>query len=303
MDRHAGGVTGHPTLEATAILAALGVTSVAAIAPVGGGTDAAIWRVEHDGLTSALRVFRPEQAEACRREVQALIAAGQAGVIVPEVRAAGAWRNRPAQLLSWCPGVPLWEAIRRWPWRVWALGLAFGRAQAQIHRITAAPQLADLQRDWIAWAGPADEQLSTALERLSHPTPALLHLDYHPLNVLSDGHQITAVLDWVNAAVGDPRADLARTYTILRVEPLTPGRQPPPLTFIRRLLCWSWQRGYRQIAGAPSDMAWFYVWAGAVMARDLGPRVGDPNSWWQPRHLAHVQQWTAARRRRAERAA
>jgi hypothetical protein len=66
-------------------------------------------------------------------------------------------------------------------------------------------------------------------------------------------------------------------------------------------MAWNWRRGYEQVAGAQSDMAWFYTWAGAVMARDLAPRVSDPQSWWQPQHLEHIHSWTAEWRQRAER--
>jgi aminoglycoside phosphotransferase (APT) family kinase protein len=150
---------------------------------------------------------------------------------------------------------------------------------------------------------PDEHRLHAALQHVAHPTPKLLHLDYHPLNVLTDGTRITAVLDWANARAGDTRADVARTYTILMVEPYTPGRQPHAVTLVRRLLTWSWRRGYEQAGGVVTEMAWFYAWAGAVMVRDLAPRVSDPESWWQPQHLAHIQDWTTTWKQRAEQSA
>jgi aminoglycoside phosphotransferase (APT) family kinase protein len=289
------------TLDPVDILATLGISSVRAISPVHGGTDTAIWRVEHGATISALRVFRPEQAETCQREIAAMRAARQADVPVPAVHASGIWHERPVLLLSWCPGVPLWDAIRPRPWRVWPLGMAFGRTQALIHQISAHAEWQDRRTDWIGWAGPDEHQLRTALQERARPAPALLHLDYHPLNVLTDGRRITAVLDWANARAGDPRADVARTYTILMVEPYAPGRQSPVISLARRLLARGWRRGYEQVAGPLSDMDWFYVWAGAVMARDLAPRVSDPQSWWQPRHLDHIRNWTSNRKLCAER--
>jgi aminoglycoside phosphotransferase (APT) family kinase protein len=291
-----------PTLDPADILAALGVTNASAMTPVHGGTDTTIWRVEHGATTSALRVFRPEQAATYQREIEAMEAARQAGVPVPAVHTAGIWHDRPALLLSWCPGVPLSDAIWRRPWRVVSLGRAFGRTQAQIHRIPTRPSWRHQRADWIDWAGPDEQRLQTALQHMAQHRTALLHLDYHPLNILADGTQITAVLDWANTRLGDPRADVARTYTILMVEPHTPGRQPLALALARRLLTWNWRRGYEQVAGALPEMAWFYAWAGAVMARDLAPRVSNPHSWWQPQHLAHIQHWTAAWKQRAEEA-
>ena len=262
--------------------------------------DTSIWRVEHGSATSALRVFRAEQAATCQREIAAMQVAHQHGVPVPTIRAAGSWRDRPALLLAWCPGIPLAQAIRRQPWRIQSLGQEFGRIQAQIHQ-AATPPLGQGQSDWIGWAGQHDQQLQAALRLLARRAPALLHLDYHPQNVLTDGTRITAVLDWANSRPGDPRADVARTYTILVVEPNTPDRQPLVLSLARRLLARSWRRGYEQVAGRLADMAWFYAWAGAVMVRDLAPRVSDPQSWWQPQHLEYIRGWAEAWRRRAER--
>lgn len=289
-----------PTLNPADILTALGVTTATAVTPVHGGSDTAIWRVEHGSATSALRVFRPEQAETCQREIEAMEAARQARVPVPAIRAAGVWNERPVLLLSWCAGVPLSDAIRRQPWQVWSLGTAFGRTQALIHHIPTRAPWRHQRTDWIGWAGPDERRLQEALQRIARPAPALLHLDYHPLNVLTDGTRLTAVLDWANTRVGDPRADVARTYTILTVEPYTPGRQPIAVSFVRRLLALSWRRGYEQVAGALPDMAWFYAWAGKVMARDLARRVSDPQSWWQPGHLAQIRDWAAAWERRAD---
>ena len=43
----------------------------------------------------------------------------------------------------------------------------------------------------------------------------MLHLDYHPLNVLVKGGHITGIIDWVNAECGDRHLDVATTAAIL----------------------------------------------------------------------------------------
>jgi aminoglycoside phosphotransferase (APT) family kinase protein len=156
-----------PTLDPAEILSALGISSVSAITPVHGGTDTAIWRVVHGAATSALRVFRPEQAETCRREIAAMQAAREARVPVPAIQASGTWHERPALLLSWCPGMPLWDAIRRRPWRVLSLGMAFGRTQALVHQIPSRAEWQARRTDWIDWAGPIEQPLHAALEQLA----------------------------------------------------------------------------------------------------------------------------------------
>jgi aminoglycoside phosphotransferase (APT) family kinase protein len=284
-------------LDPQAILAALGVTGAAEATPVSGGADTAIWRVAIDQRLYALRVFRAEQAETCRRETAAMRAALAGGLAVPAIHAAGSWRDRPALLLGWCDGEPLLSRLQRQPWRTWRLGGAFGRMQAQIHAIAPAPDPALPPEDWIGWAGAGETALRERLRVAAGQAQQLLHLDFHPLNVMTDGRQITAVLDWANARVGDPRADVARSYTILAIDPAWP-RQPHIAVF-RRILALAWRRGYEQAAGPLGDLALFYAWAGAVMLRDLGLRAARPGSGLQPQQLDQVRRWTARWKRRA----
>jgi aminoglycoside phosphotransferase (APT) family kinase protein len=85
---------------------------------------------------------------------------------------------------------------------------------------------------------------------------------------MKDG-QISGIIDWANAQVGDPRADFARTYSILRVDPWLDD-PPVTLTFLRWILERAWRRGYQQVAGTVADTELFYAWAGQAMVRDLG---------------------------------
>ena len=285
-------------IDPAAVLAALGLTEATAITPVSGGWDTTIWRVEHGGTAYALRLFRAEQTATCRREVLAMGAATAAGLPVPRVHAEGVWQARPALLLDWCPGLPLTRALEARPARLLSLGAAFGRMQAAVHAVRAPAGLAEGRPDWIAWAGPEEAALQARLRALALRPDALLHFDYHPLNVMADGRRISGVLDWANAAAGDPRADVVRTFTILRLVPFAPGT-PLRERFGRRLLELSWRRGYRQVAGPPGDLTLFAAWAGAVMVRDLAPKLGRPGIWLQPHHLDRIRRWTAAQKRRA----
>lgn len=65
------------------------------------------------------------------------------------------------------------------------------------------PGLADLLA-WIEEKAPIvrDEQ------------PALIHLDFHPMNILVDGEHMT-LLDWSDGTLGDRHADVARTTALL----------------------------------------------------------------------------------------
>jgi aminoglycoside phosphotransferase (APT) family kinase protein len=279
-------------LDPHAILAALGIMGTAKATPISGGSDTAIWQIVHDGQRYALRVFRAEQAATCQRELAVMRAAHDGGLPVPAIHAAGSWRDRPALLLSWCAGQPLLHALLRQPRLLWKLGKQFGRMQAAIHAIAPPPSPQLPPGDWIAWAGENETALQTRLRAIAGESAQLLHLDYHPLNVMTDGRHMTAVLDWANARIGDPRADLALSYTILALDPAWP-RGLHVLLF-RQVLAQAWRRGYEQAAGRLSDMGLFYAWAGAVMLRDLGARAARGNSSLR---LDRVRRWTAARKR------
>jgi len=59
---------------------------------------------------------------------------------------------------------------------------------------------------WIVWKCEGEQKVQDRLRQLPSKEVALLHLDYHLLNVLTDGKQITGIVDWTNAHAGDPRA-------------------------------------------------------------------------------------------------
>lgn len=292
----------HPP-DPRAVLAALGVAAAEQVVPISGGADAQIWRVDLGDDRFALRLLQPEQAGQAAREAAALRAAAAAGVPVPPLHAAGDWHGRPALLLGWCPGRTLADELRARPQDAQALGREFGRVQAAIH---AAPPPTDLAHPvpWLEWGDP-NPALRARLAAAAPSSPVLLHLDYHPLNVLVDGGRIGGVLDWANARLGDPRADLARTAAILRFAPV-PATGDQAATDARaalRQLVVGWRAGYAEAAGqlgGVADLAPFLAWAGAVMARDLAPRLDRPDLPWLTLDYLHgVRRWTAGWRRRA----
>ncbi len=268
-------------LDPRAILDALGYSGADEIRPVSGGRDTAIFRVEHHDSIYALRVFRPEQLPTSRVEVLAMQAADAGGVPVPQVHAHGVHDGRPALLLGWCDGPTVVEALARWPERAGALGLACGGTLARIHAVTVPPEYQD--HSWLRWGGvdPSDPLYQQIDAFARHDR--LLHLDYHPLNVLTDGERVTAVLDWANAHAGDPRADLARSATILRLDAgdLSPEARPILRAFERGL-----RVGYERVAGPPVEMPLFHVWAGRAMLHDLAPRLAA-----NPVQAARIKRW------------
>jgi aminoglycoside phosphotransferase (APT) family kinase protein len=287
-------------LDSRAIVATLGLPAVSAIEPVGGGWDTALWRVESAGTRYAVRVFRVDQAATCHREVLAMTAAARGGVPVPEIHAETVWNDHPVLLLSWVRGRPLLDEIRARPWRIHRLGVTFGKMHARIHRVPAPEAMREDHADWITWMGPGEEALKQRLQEQSLRWNALLHLDYHPLNVMFDGDRVTGVLDWANSRAGDPRADLARTISELRLAPEPPHVRPHAVVrFLRRTLERAWRQGYDEAAGPFADLEVFYAWAGVLMTHNFGAKMGNPGVWLDQHDLDRINRWAAECKRRA----
>ncbi len=273
-------------IDPHAILQFLNFPSPTTIDPVQGGTDTTLWRVIYPHATYALRLLTKGHQHIYEREIAVMQTASAAGLPVPQIHAHDLWQDHPVLLLSWLPGKPLAHELLAHPWKAWQLGYQFGQMQARIHALTAPQQLLQLATDWIDWQlAPHEEALRNKL-RSQHLSPdRVLHLDYHFSNVMTDGHTITGVLDWTNAHAGDPRADLARTYSIMQVGIPQNGLFSGLLMMVIQVFEHGWRRGYEQKAGSQKDLSLFYAWAGALMEQDLSNKRG-------PTDLARIHRWT-----------
>jgi aminoglycoside phosphotransferase (APT) family kinase protein len=285
-----------PKLDPAAILTALGVTDVSVIERVHGGMDTDVWRVERAEGVAAMRVFRPEQRDTARREVAAMRAAAKHGLPVPAVQAHETWHDRSVLLLDWCEGRTLLPEVMARPELTDASARAFGLMQARIHATPAPTELRRHDDEWLAWAGPDEAALHDRLRALDLRGDALLHFDYHPNNVLFADGRVTGVLDWANATAGDPRADVARTYVLLRFAPSVPDL-PPEIAVRRDRLTDLWRAGYERERGPLGDLTPFYAWAGAMTVRDLAAKIGRPGITLQTSDLDPLRRQVEAWKR------
>ena len=92
--------------------------------------------------------------------------------------------------------------------------------QYKIHQVQAPalPKLVDTITDKILSTSLEKElknELLTLLSQLDDQSEHLCHGDFHPFNILDDGVQHW-IIDWVDAAAGNPLADSCRTYLIMK---------------------------------------------------------------------------------------
>jgi aminoglycoside phosphotransferase (APT) family kinase protein len=291
------GALGDPSDDALArsILAALNVAP-ASLRREARGADSLVWRVEAAGRALALRVQQTGYERVAARELACLLGASWAGLPVPGVEAALTWQGRPVLLMEWAPGRALLDELARRPAAWLAAGRSFGRLQARVNATRAPPELVAEGPRWIGRAGDPHADLQELLRRATGGSDRLLHLDFHPLNVTARGFELTGILDWSNASAGDPRADYARTLSILRLDPGV-ARLPLPVRLLVGVFERAWAAGYRAAAGRPHGLAPFLAWAGAYLLADLGRRYGPPDSPRHPLHRAVL--WTGHWRARS----
>lgn len=271
-----------PEVDPQAALAVLGYSEPLEVRRVKGGWDTLLWRFRTpDNSRHSLRIyFLPDRDEIVRRECIALEACATARLPAPRVEQIGEFNGLPALVLSWCEGLPILSFVEKRPWELWRLARLFGRAQAQVHAISPPSALRqEAPAGWLGRVGPDHTSLAERAAALLPSTDALIHMDYHPLNVISDGQSVTGIVDWAGAAAGDRRADLARTYITMVAAPVPPGPLSAVLNLLRGVMLRGWRSGYQELAGPMPDYRSFVAWAGATLLAEIERVIDRPDVW------------------------
>jgi aminoglycoside phosphotransferase (APT) family kinase protein len=201
-------------------------------------------------------MLRTGRAEQLAREVLAMTAASCA-VPVPEVLDRAEFtdeegREWAALLLTRLPGRPAVDRAARSLQEARRAGEACGRLHSLIASVEAPQSMGRV---------PA-----FSLGQASHSEERLLHVDLHPLNVLLDDNgAVSGVVDWANAAIGQPVLDRARTWSLLTLDPAAlPFRDAPRFAALIE--------GWSSLAGWADLPATARVWTCEYMLDDLAAR-------------------------------
>ena len=242
--------------DLAALASSLGLASPARWTKLRGHRGKSIWRVDCPDGRFVVRILRPDDDASAEHETRMMTLARGAGLPVARPLATVRMGARPVLLLEWTSGRELRREIHNRPWSALRLGELFGEQQARIHE-SALEQA--LSADWIDCFGPVDAPMRERLEKVQRQ-PALLHLDYYPGNLIFASDRLAGILDWTNARFGDPRADLARTWALIRFV-FRAGRRHPVRRFGDDLFARGWWRAYERATGPQDEMALFRAWA------------------------------------------
>ncbi len=161
-----------------------------------GGSSHPSWQVTTADGTYAARLYA--DANPAYGQARLLSHLTQQGFPVPKVAFVGTYQAQHLLALAWVKGLAVAEALRAQPDQARHLGQTFGEVHAQLHAV------------------PVTSEMHAALQTVKAPgllagTTVLVHLDYHLLNVMTNGSIVTGVIDWENVRLGDARYDVARS--------------------------------------------------------------------------------------------
>ena len=185
----------------------------------GGWGAVPFWATAADGTRLVVRVGHEERPYT--QEAATLACVRAAGIPAPEVAGVCRVEGRPVSVLVRVDGAPLSD-VGQGPDREERCFEA-GRWLARVHDVDAggldlvpAPSLDRTlaTADALVRTLPATDARVIAdavaqLDVLRAPVvPALCHADFGSDHVLTDGDQVTAIIDWEWASFGDPARDL-----------------------------------------------------------------------------------------------
>jgi aminoglycoside phosphotransferase (APT) family kinase protein len=176
------------------------------------------------------------------------------------------------------PGRTLLSTLQEEPWKLWQEPMLMAQLQARLHSLPAP----GFPRARGSLLYRSLEGIESAIRTLDldglkpgldwlvahrpdvRPRLAILHMDFHPMNLiyLEDGS--LAVVDWTEADVGDPHADVATTLMLMATVPVGPNTVMGHIStrLGRGILLRRYLRAYRRAEEVdPCKLAYYRAWA------------------------------------------
>jgi aminoglycoside phosphotransferase (APT) family kinase protein len=185
------------------------------------------------GKHAVVKVLRPDiPDEWAIREARTTELVHAAGIPAPAVLEVITIGGRPGIVFERAAGVSMWEQMLARPADTPRLASLLVELQAEVNATPAPaglPNLVDRLRANIERTRHLSSlERQTALRALdrSPQGDALCHFDIHPNNVLM-GPKGPKMIDWFDAAAGDPTADVTRSSVLMRFD-AADGHLPCP---------------------------------------------------------------------------
>ena len=175
-----------------------------------------------------IKLFHPWVSyEAVSCEANLARIAHAAGLPTPAVGELFKINDRVGLAMERVRGASMLQAIKGQPWktRVYARMLAELHVEMHTRSVTEMPSQRERLISKIRHAKPLPEELRPllldALDRLPDGNK-LCHGDFHPDNIMLT-EKGPVIIDWIDASVGSPAADVARSVILMSGGALPPG--------------------------------------------------------------------------------
>jgi Ser/Thr protein kinase RdoA (MazF antagonist) len=205
-----------------------------------------------------------------------------AGLPVPSVGEILKEHGRNGLLYERIVGQNMWELLEKCPWLVLKLAHQTAQLHAGMHANTLRPNLPHQHRRLENKLRDADS-LPDFLRNRTLATLSLLpegnsicHGDFHPGNILLSSDR-AVVIDWIDASLGNPLADVARTSIIILGAAASPQIPNYSVKVLIRLFHLFYLRTYFKLR--PGGLAEYRRWLPVVAAGRLSEKIPELERW------------------------
>ena len=248
--------------------------------PIATGRTAEIYGWENGQVVKLFHDwFRREDIDYERRISQSVYASG---LPVPSVSEIIQVEGRNGLLYERIEGVSMGEKLLKKPWRIFRYAPRMAELHVEMHGKTLPLKVPDLREKLQgkihrakALPVPLRERVLTALKGMPKGD-RLCHGDFHPGNIMIRQHK-EVIIDWIDVALGNPLADLARTGIILiGMAENQVGQNPFLKAFVRGFHS-LYLRHYFSLR--PGGKEEYKDWLPLVAAARLSENIKELESW------------------------
>ncbi|WED25334.1 phosphotransferase [Vibrio sp. DW001] len=239
---------------------------------IGSGNQADVF---YDGLDSVYKAFKSDVSyQTIAYEFEATKKASALRLPVPTIAGITTVNGKFALKMDLIEGESILSIIEKSPSTVFRLGELLANAHSEIHQKTVQDGLISqgvrlkgkiLEKNLLSQE--VKDKLLVLL--LSLPTKShLCHNDFHPGNLMQSMTHVV-VLDWADADVGNPLADVARTYLLISLSRHSDASKVKQAMdkFFKFIICRQYIYHYRK--NNTLDRNEFRAWLAVVAAARL----------------------------------
>lgn len=222
------------------------------------------------------------ELEDIEYELKIARAVHTSGVKTPAVKDLIRVDGRNGLIYERADGESMTAVFQRKPWMVISFSRILARLHAEMHACVFNADVPYQHKKLVHKIQHADAlptPLKTALLNSLHSLPEgdrVCHGDFHPANVLISGDNAT-VIDWIDAARGNPLADVARTTIIFLGSANTTQTPNPIIKMFTKLSHAVYLREYFRLR--PDGQDEYRRWLPIVAAGRLTEGMPELEKW------------------------